>query len=75
MAVMTGQNFQKNPNLQKKTRQTVRQILMIPALLAVLSAGGLVFALVEDGIWDALSWATLSVPIALLAICITRGRA
>jgi hypothetical protein len=64
-----------SPSLRKKTRQTVSQILMIPALLAVLSAGGLIFALVDDGIWDALSWVTLSIPIALLAICITRGRA
>jgi len=56
-------------------RQTVGQILWIPAALAVLCAGGLIFALVEDGIWDALSWVTLSIPIALLVICIARGRA
>ena len=68
MVVMTG------PNLQKKTRQTVGQILTVPAVLAVLSAGGLIFALVEDGIWDALSWVTLSIPIALLVVCIARGR-
>jgi hypothetical protein len=71
---MASRNLQSNPILQKKTRQTVGQILLIPGLLAVLSAGGLIFALVEDGIWDALSWVTLSIPIALLAICITRGR-
>ena len=63
-----------SPSLQKRTRQTVGQILMIPAALAVLSAGGLIFALVEDGIWDALSWVALSIPIALLMICIARGR-
>jgi hypothetical protein len=69
VAVMTS------PRLQKRTRQTVGQIIMIPAALAVLSAGGLIFALVEDGIWDALSWLMLSIPIALLMICIARGRA
>jgi hypothetical protein len=42
--------------------------------LSVLSAGGLIFALVEDGVWDALSWAALSIPIALLVFCIARGR-
>ena len=63
-----------SPSLPKRTRQTVGQILMIPAVLAVLSAGGLIFALVEDGIWDALSWVTLSIPIVLLVVCITRGR-
>ena len=61
-------------SLHKRTRQTVGQILLIPAALAVLSAGGLIFALVEDGIWDALSWVALSIPIALLVICIARGR-
>jgi hypothetical protein len=65
---MTGQS------LHKRTRQTIGQIIMIPAALAVLSAGGLIFALVEDGIWDALSWLMLSIPIALLMICIARGR-
>jgi hypothetical protein len=68
VAVMTS------PSLQKRTRQTVGQILLIPAVLSVLSAGGLIFALVEDGVWDALSWVTLAIPIALLVICIARGR-
>jgi len=63
-----------SPGIQRRTRQTVSQILMIPAALAVLSAGGLIFALVEDGVWDALSWVTLSIPIALFVICIVRGR-
>jgi hypothetical protein len=63
-----------SPGLQKRMRQTVGQILLIPAVLSVLSAGGLIFALVEDGVWDALSWAALSIPIALLVICIVRGR-
>jgi hypothetical protein len=61
-------------SLQKRTRQTVGQILLLPAALAVLSAAGLIFALVEDGIWDALSSVALSIPLALLVICIARGR-
>jgi hypothetical protein len=61
-------------SLHKRTRQTISQILMIPAALAVLSAGGLIFALVADGFWDGLSWVTLSIPIALLVICVARGR-
>jgi hypothetical protein len=67
--------FMTSPSLQKRTRQTVGQILLIPAVLSVLSAGGLIFALVEDGVWDVLSWAALSIPIALLVICVARGRA
>jgi hypothetical protein len=63
-----------SPTLLKRTRQTVSQILLVPAALAALTASGLIFALVEDGIWDALSWVALSIPIALLVICIARGR-
>jgi hypothetical protein len=58
----------------RKPRQTLKQIFLIPLILAVLTAGGLVFALVEDGMWDALSWVALSVPIALYLGCIARGR-
>lgn len=31
----------------------------IPLILAIISLVGLVSALLEDGIWDALSWVTL----------------
>lgn len=33
-----------------------------PLLIAVLSIIGLVSALVGDGVWDALSWASLGLP-------------
>lgn len=61
--------------LSRKARQTLGQIFLMPAILGVLSAGGLIFALVEDGLWDALSWAALAVPIVLFAACVVRGRA
>jgi hypothetical protein len=35
-----------------------------PAVIAVLSAGGLVAALVADGVWDLLFCALLAVPVA-----------
>jgi hypothetical protein len=35
-----------------------------PLLLAVLSAFGLVLALLGDGVWDAASWLLLTTPIA-----------
>jgi hypothetical protein len=60
--------------MHQRVRQTSRQIFMIPAVLAVLSAAGLVFALVGDGIWDGLSWLALSIPIVLIAICLARRR-
>lgn len=34
-----------------------------PVALGLLTAGGLLSALVGDGIWDALSWALLAVPV------------
>jgi len=55
-------------------RQSLRQIFAIPLLLALLGAVGLVSALVGDGVWDALSWLTLAVPIAIGAYCFARRR-
>ena len=60
--------------LHKVARQTTGQIFLVPAVLAVLSGGGLVFALMEDGVWDVLSWVTLAVPIVVLAVCLARSR-
>ena len=36
-----------------------------PLLLGLLSAAGLVSALLADGIWDTLSWAALAVPVGV----------
>ena len=43
-------------------RQTLKQIFVVPVVLAVLSAAGLVSALLGDHLWDALSWLTLAIP-------------
>lgn len=37
----------------------------IPLLIAIISLGGLLSALVGDGIWDVLSWAALALPLGL----------
>ena len=55
-------------------RQTLSQMFFVPAVLAVLSAVGLVSALVGDGAWDALSWLTLAAPAAVPVYFIARGR-
>jgi hypothetical protein len=39
----------------------------IPILLGVLSVVGLLSALLGDGVWDAVSWATLGLPVAAAA--------
>jgi hypothetical protein len=55
-------------------RQSLSQMFAVPAALALLSAVGLVSALVGDGAWDALSWLTLAVPAAVPVYYMARGR-
>jgi hypothetical protein len=43
------------------------RVLSAPLALAVLSAVGLVSALLGDGFWDVLSWCALTLPIAAAA--------
>lgn len=45
--------------------RTLRRIFAVPAIVAVLSAVGLVSALVGDGWWDIASWLTLTLPVVL----------
>ncbi|HIV69877.1 MAG TPA: hypothetical protein H9903_02980 [Candidatus Aquabacterium excrementipullorum] len=41
------------------------QVFRWPLLIGVASAIGLVSALVADGVWDALSWALLALPLVV----------
>ena len=45
---------------------SVARTFRVPLALAVVSAVGLVSALVGDGVWDALSWVALGTPIAVV---------
>jgi hypothetical protein len=47
--------------------RSLRAIFAAPALLGVLTAAGLMSALLGDDIWDALSWLMLAAPIAVVA--------
>jgi glucose-6-phosphate-specific signal transduction histidine kinase len=47
--------------------RSVGQIFLIPAIMALFVAFGLVSALLGDGIWDALSWFCLLVPVVAVA--------
>ena len=49
-------------------RQTVTQIFTVPLVVAVISLVGLLSALVGDDWWDAVSWLTLGIPIALYLV-------
>lgn len=46
--------------------RTFIRIWRVPALLAAITLGGLIGALVGDGIWDQVSWVALATPVALL---------
>lgn len=48
------------------------RIFRAPLLLAVVSGGGLLSALVGDGAWDVLSWLLLGGPIAVMVRALTR---
>jgi hypothetical protein len=42
------------------------KVWSIPPILALLSLIGLLSALLGNGVWDVLSWATLAVPLAVI---------
>jgi hypothetical protein len=52
---------------ERVERQSLWRIFRWPLVLGFLSAVGLVSALLGDGIWDALSWLALSVPVTVVA--------
>jgi len=55
-------------------RKTIGQIFGIPLLTALLSAIGLVSALVGDGISDSVSWVMLLFPILLCGYCLRQAQ-
>jgi hypothetical protein len=55
---------------RKSMHRTLSQIFAAPLLVAIVSTLGLIGALVGDGWWDVLSWATLAVPVVLYSLFI-----
>ncbi len=45
---------------------TLWRVFGIPLLIAIVSLIGLLSALIGDGLWDALSWAALALPLATI---------
>lgn len=54
-------------------RRTINQIFAAPFAIGILSAIGLIAALVGDGVWDGVSWLALAVPIVLFLFFLTDG--
>jgi hypothetical protein len=52
----------------------LRQIFYWPAVLAVITAVGLLSALLGDGVWDALSWVALACPIVATIYFVHKSR-
>jgi membrane protein implicated in regulation of membrane protease activity len=55
----------KDQAFARARRQSLGDIFLVPAIIAVVSCAGLISALVGDNVWDWLSWLTLSVPVAV----------
>jgi len=52
-----------------------RKVYGSAIVLAVITMYGLLSALLGDGIWDALSWIALAVPLGVIVWKCGRGRA
>ena len=50
----------------RRGRLSLRQVFAAPLAIAVLSTVGLISALVGNDLWDALSWLTLAIPVAVI---------
>jgi hypothetical protein len=60
---------------RKRSRQRpLSQIFAVPFALGVVSTAGLIVALVGDGVWDALGWLGLGIPLIVTAWCLWRRR-
>ena len=55
-------------------RQSTGRVWRVPIAIGLVSAGGLLFALLGDGAADALSWAALGVPVAVSGWVLWPGR-
>ena len=49
----------------KPRQSSFRKVFGMPLAIGLLSAAGLFSALLDDGVWDILSWIGLGVPVWL----------
>lgn len=59
----------------KETRWSLSRIFAIPIALGIVSAIGLIVALVGDGLWDAAGWSALAIPVLVTIWCLLRRSA
>lgn len=51
--------------MSRSAARSVGQVFLWPMVLGAMTIIGLISALLADGVWDALSWIMLLVPVAL----------
>ena len=56
-------------------RRPITRIFLVPGIIALVVAFGLISALLGDGVWDAASWIALGVPLVTVAVFMLRNRA
>lgn len=68
------ENTPRSPNAPRTPRdlrterpQSAAEVFRIPLLLGLASACALVAGLMGDGLWDALCWLGLALPLAAIA--------
>ena len=49
----------------KPRQSSLRKVFSMPLVIGLLSVAGLFSALLDDGVWDILSWIGLGVPVWL----------
>lgn len=53
-------------------RRSLRRIYFLPVLIALVSALGLTSALLEDGVFDVISWLALGLVVLVLGVAVAR---
>jgi hypothetical protein len=61
---MNGRNIRPADLEDRGSGASPLRVLSAPLALGVLSAVGLISALLGDGLWDVLSWFLLALPVA-----------
>lgn len=59
---------------RKVVHRTVWEVFRAPVLIAAVTTAGLAFALFGNGLWDAISWLTLAVPVIVAVFYWIKGR-
>ncbi len=56
------------------TTAAFRTVYRTPFILSTITIAGLLSALLGDGVWDALSWGLLAIPMFLLSFFLVRRK-